>query len=76
MSLAIFLHGPISKNCYTVKLFWDTGALQCIFELAIPKLRTITMNVLNRYGPLLGRLLIAFIFVMSNFDKMTGFEGT
>lgn len=34
------------------------------------------MNVLNRYGPLMGRILIALIFVLSGFGKVTGFEGT
>jgi putative oxidoreductase len=34
------------------------------------------MNVLNRYGPLVGRILIALIFVLSGFGKVTGFEGT
>lgn len=34
------------------------------------------MNTLNRYGPLLGRILIALIFVLSGLGKVTGFEGT
>lgn len=34
------------------------------------------MDTLNRYGPLVGRLLIAAIFVLSGFGKITGFEGT
>ena len=34
------------------------------------------MDALNRYGPLIGRLLIAAIFVFSGFGKITGFEGT
>jgi putative oxidoreductase len=34
------------------------------------------MHVLNRYGPLTGRILIALIFVLSGFGKVTGFEGT
>ena len=33
-------------------------------------------NTLHRYGPLLGRILIAFIFVFSGFGKVTGFDGT
>ena len=33
-------------------------------------------NTLQRYGPLLGRILIAFIFVFSGFGKVTGFDGT
>ena len=33
-------------------------------------------NALHRYGPLIGRILIAFIFVFSGFGKITGFEGT
>ena len=33
-------------------------------------------NILNRYGPLTGRLLIAFIFVFAGFGKVTGFDGT
>jgi putative oxidoreductase len=34
------------------------------------------MNTLQRYGPLAGRVLIALIFIMSGFGKITGFEGT
>lgn len=34
------------------------------------------METLKRYGPLLGRLLIAFIFVFAGYGKITGFEGT
>ena len=34
------------------------------------------MNGLHRYGPLVGRILIALIFVLSGFSKITGFEGT
>ena len=34
------------------------------------------MNALNRYGPLVGRILIALIFVLSGFGKIGGFEGT
>lgn len=34
------------------------------------------MNALNQLGPLLGRILIALIFVMAGFNKITGFEGT
>jgi putative oxidoreductase len=34
------------------------------------------MNALNRFGPLVGRTLIALIFVLSGFGKITGFEGT
>jgi len=34
------------------------------------------MNALNQFGPLLGRILIALIFVMAGFSKITGFEGT
>ena len=33
-------------------------------------------NTLHRYGPLLGRILIAFIFIFAGFGKVTGFEGT
>jgi putative oxidoreductase len=33
-------------------------------------------NILNRYGPLAGRILIAFIFIYSGFGKVTGFDGT
>lgn len=33
-------------------------------------------NTLQRYGPLLGRILIAFIFVFSGFGKVSGFDGT
>lgn len=34
------------------------------------------MEALNRFGPLLGRILIAFIFVFAGYGKITGFEGT
>ena len=34
------------------------------------------MNALHRYGPLAGRILIALIFVLSGFSKITGFDGT
>ena len=33
------------------------------------------MDTLNRYGPLVGRILIALIFVVSGFGKISGFEG-
>ncbi len=34
------------------------------------------MNRLNRYGPLVGRILIALIFIFAGFGKISGFEGT
>lgn len=34
------------------------------------------MNALNRFGPLAARTLIALIFVLSGFGKISGFEGT
>lgn len=34
------------------------------------------METLNRFGPLLGRLLMAFIFLFAGVGKITGFEGT
>jgi putative oxidoreductase len=34
------------------------------------------MDALNRYVPLVGRLMIAAIFVVSGFGKITGFDGT
>lgn len=34
------------------------------------------MNALTSYGPLLGRILIASIFVLSGVSKIFGFEGT
>ncbi len=34
------------------------------------------METLNRFGPLIGRLLIAFIFLFAGYGKITGFEGT
>ena len=34
------------------------------------------MNALSSFGPLVGRILMALIFVMSGFGKITGFEGT
>lgn len=33
-------------------------------------------NTINRYGPLIGRILIAFIFIFAGFGKVTGFDGT
>ena len=33
------------------------------------------MNALERFGPLLGRILLGLIFVISGFGKITGFEG-
>ena len=33
-------------------------------------------NTLNRYGPLTGRILIAFIFIVAGIGKVTGFSGT
>ena|SRR3990172_1464214 len=34
------------------------------------------MNGLQNIGPLAGRILIALIFIMSGWGKITGFEGT
>jgi putative oxidoreductase len=34
------------------------------------------MDTLNRVGPLIGRILIALIFLFAGFGKVTGFEGT
>lgn len=34
------------------------------------------MNTLERFGPLVGRILIALIFVISGFGKIKGFDGT
>lgn len=34
------------------------------------------MNTLNRYGPLVGRILIALIFILSGANKISGFDGT
>lgn len=34
------------------------------------------MNKLEQYGPLVGRFLLALIFVLSGFGKIPGFEGT
>lgn len=34
------------------------------------------MNVLHRYGPLAGRVLLALIFVIAGFEKIAGFAGT
>ncbi len=34
------------------------------------------MNALNKFGPLIGRILIALIFVASGAGKIAGFEGT
>ena len=34
------------------------------------------MEILRRFGPLIGRILIALIFLLSGYGKVTGFEGT
>lgn len=34
------------------------------------------MKALHNFGPLIGRILIALIFVWSGFGKISGFEGT
>jgi putative oxidoreductase len=34
------------------------------------------MEILHRFGPLIGRILIALIFLLSGYGKVTGFEGT
>jgi putative oxidoreductase len=34
------------------------------------------MNALNRYGPLVGRVLLGLIFVIAGVGKMTGYAGT
>jgi putative oxidoreductase len=34
------------------------------------------MNALKQYGPLVGRILMAFIFLFAGYGKVTGFEGT
>lgn len=34
------------------------------------------MQAVNRYGPLVGRILIALVFVLSGISKITGFDGT
>jgi putative oxidoreductase len=34
------------------------------------------MKTLEQYGPLIGRFLIAFIFLFAGFGKVTGFDGT
>lgn len=34
------------------------------------------MSTLDRYGPLVGRMLMAFIFLFAGLGKVTGFEGT
>lgn len=33
-------------------------------------------DVVNKFGPLVGRILIALIFLLSGFGKLTGFGGT
>ena len=33
-------------------------------------------QLLKQYGPLLGRTLLAIIFIIAGFNKITGFEGT
>ncbi len=34
------------------------------------------MDTLNRFGPLAGRILLALLFVLAGFGKITGFDGT
>jgi len=34
------------------------------------------MRILNLYGPLAGRILMAVIFIFAGYGKITGFEGT
>jgi putative oxidoreductase len=34
------------------------------------------MNALKQYGPVIGRILIAIIFIFAGFGKVTGLEGT
>jgi putative oxidoreductase len=34
------------------------------------------MQNIERYGPVIGRFLIAFIFLFAGYGKVTGFEGT
>ena len=34
------------------------------------------MEYLNRFGPLVGRILLATIFVLSGIGKVTGFDAT
>jgi putative oxidoreductase len=34
------------------------------------------MNTLNEFGPLLDRILIAVIYLVSGFEKIIGFQGT
>lgn len=34
------------------------------------------MDALKRFGPLVGRILLAVIFLLSGYGKITGFEGT
>jgi putative oxidoreductase len=33
-------------------------------------------EIVNKFGPLVGRILIATIFLLSGFGKLTGFSGT
>jgi putative oxidoreductase len=33
-------------------------------------------EIVNKFGPVVGRILIALIFVLSGFGKLTGFAGT
>jgi hypothetical protein len=35
--------------------------------------RSHTMDALNRYGPLVGRILLGLIFVVAGFGKLTGY---
>ena len=34
------------------------------------------MQAIEKFAPVIGRILLALIFVMSGFSKITGFEGT
>jgi len=35
-----------------------------------------TMEIVKMYGPLVGRVFLALIFIIAGFGKITGFEGT
>ncbi|MDA1108097.1 MAG: DoxX family protein [Proteobacteria bacterium] len=34
-----------------------------------------TCNQLNQYGPLVGRILLALVFILAGFGKLTGWDG-
>jgi putative oxidoreductase len=60
----------------TLAANWLRVALRHYPIFIKPFKRKLTMNTLQKFGPLTARILIAFIFVMSGASKIAGFAGT